>query len=650
MSEEKKSKELRLAHLFTDHAVLQREAPVPVWGWTKPGLRVRVTVGPYSAETRANADGRFLARLPPMPAGGPFELEANTPDPDAYVRITDVMIGEVWVCSGQSNMEWPVRQTTFDARTITTADARIRSLNVPRRAQLGRQADVDASWQVTTPETVAAFSAVGFFFGRRLQRELDVAVGLINASWGGTRVETWISREELVQHGWTRSEVARYEASVYGADYWNRFDPFEPDDPQAAARLPQAIFPRDPGNTGYANKWAEPLYDDGAWEPMALPGMWKTHGYETNGVFWFRREIAVPADWQGKDLVLGIGAVDKQDITYFNGEMVGATGRGFEEQHWEVPRTYTVPGRLVKAGRAVIAVRVYSFVHGGGLIGPDHLMAVRPADESAEPIRLDGAWRMKIEHDFGLVQPPVLPFGPGNAQSPYILNDNMIQPLLPYAIRGAIWYQGESNAGLAREYGWMLRALIRDWRRAWGQGDFPFLTVQLANYTKPLLFQPSSTWALVREGQLHALAEPNAGLAVAIDIGEADDIHPRNKQEVGARLAQWALAQTHGKPITPSGPLYRDLVIEGAHIRLRFDHAGHGLVARHGVLKTFVVAGPDRRFVPATAEIQGETVVVWSHAVSEPMAVRYGWADNPEGCNLYNQEGLPASPFRTDAW
>jgi len=638
---------LRLAHLFTDHAVLQRALPVPVWGWTRPGVRVRVTLGSYTAETRSGDDGRFLVRLPPMPAGGPYDLDVSAPDPDAHVRITDVMVGEVWVCSGQSNMEWPVRETAFDPQTLTQGDSRVRSLTVPQLAQLGRRSDVSACWQVATPQAVQAFTAVGFFFGRRLSRELDVAVGLINASWGGTRVESWIGREELVRHPRTRNDVARYEASVSTSAYWNRFAPLEPDSPEAQA----PDYPRDPGNTGAGNGWANTGYDDSAWPSVRTPGTWnRSGGPDTNGVFWFRRALDIPAEWAGKDLTLGLGAIDKQDVTYFNGEQVGAMGRYLEEQHWCVPRVYTVPGRLVKAGPATIAVRVYSFIHDGGLIGPAERMTVGPADGSAEPMGLAGVWRMQCEYDFGRVALMSVPFGPGNPQTPSILNDSMIQPLIPYAIRGATWYQGESNDEDGLAYGWMLRALIRDWRRAWGQGDFAFLTVQLANFKQPMSYQADSKWAWIREAQLQSLQEANTGLAVAIDIGEVADIHPRNKQDVGLRLAQSALALVHGKPLVPSGPLYRDRVIEGDRIRLQFNHTGGGLVARNGALKTFVIAGTNRNFVDAEAWIEDDTVVVRSTAVSEPVAVRYAWADNPDGCNLYNREGLPASPFRTDEW
>jgi sialate O-acetylesterase len=318
---------LCLARLFSDHAVLQREIPVPVWGWTRPGVRVQVKLGPYEAETRSGSDGRFMARLPPMPAGGPYELDVSTPEPAERVRVRDVMVGEVWVCSGQSNMEWRVKNVTQDTQKLTGVDQRIRTVNVPQRAQLDRPQDVDVSWLVADSQTVGDFSAVAFFFARRLSQELGVAVGLINASWGGTRIETWISREELVRHTRTRNEVARYESSVSSVGYWHRFDPLDPDHPQVMERLMQECFPGDPENTGFRDKWAAVGFDDSSWTAVEQPGSWTSLGYGTNGVFWFRREITIPADWAGKDLTLALGAIDKQDTTYFNGEQVGKDGK-----------------------------------------------------------------------------------------------------------------------------------------------------------------------------------------------------------------------------------------------------------------------------------------------------------------------------------
>jgi sialate O-acetylesterase len=646
---------MKLAALFSDHAVLQRGRPAPVWGWTRPLLRVRVRLGDAVADTQAAADGRFLARLPPMPAGGPRTLTVETPDPGERAVVKDVMVGEVWVCSGQSNMEWTLAATGADGEAeAARADLpALRHIAVPRIARWGRQPDADAVWQVCRPETAPAFTAVGYHFGRALRQALDVPVGLVNASWGGTRIEAWMSRETMVEEPELRLEVERHEATLNSPAYWDAVDPFDPADPaQSAACAPQAAYPADPGNKGVGRGWARPDFDDTAWPVMNLPGTWQNAGHKHSGVFWFRRAVAVPPAWAGRDLLLGTGAIDKLDVTYFNGEQVGATGRGFEEHHWNVPRVYRVPGRLVRPGRNTIAVRANSFAYDGGMIGPANTMFLALADgDGQDRLPLAGDWRYAVEHDFGVVQPARKPYGPGNPDSPGILFDNMIAPLLPCAIRGAIWYQGESNAGNAIRYGALLRRLIRDWRHLWGQGDFPFLIVQLANFQAPRHYQENSTWALVREGQLEALKMPGTGLAVAIDIGEAADIHPRNKREVGRRLARWALTRVYGRPGVAGGPLYDGATIEPDGIRVRFRDVGGGLTTRDGgPLKTFVIAGPERKFLPAAAEIQDDTVFVANPQVSEPMAVRYAWADNPDGANLINAEGFPASPFRTDAW
>ena len=647
---------MKLAALFGDHAVVQRERAIPVWGWTKPLLRVRVTLGEQVAETQAATDGRFLARLPPMPAGGPFTLEVNSPDPDERVVVKDVMVGEVWICSGQSNMEFTLASSGADGEAESAqADLpTLRHICIPRAARWGRQSDVDAAWQVCTPETAPGFTAVGYHFGRALQRRLGVPVGLLNTAWGGTRVEAWTSRESLVEEPELRLDVERFEATLNGSAYWDAMDPFDPADPtQGQAPLAaQSTYPVDAGNRGAERGWARLELDDSAWATMPLPGTWQNAGHKHSGIFWFRREVELPKAWKGKDLLLGVGAVDKIDITYFNGEQVGATGRGFDEQHWNVPRTYRVPGKLMCAGRNVVAVRANSFAFDGGLIGPANKMFVALADGGdGTRLPLAGDWRYTIEQDFGVVQPIAKPMGPGNPNSLGILFDNMIAPLVPYALRGAIWYQGESNASNAPRYGSLLTRMIRDWRHVWGQGDFAFLTVQLANFQPPQVYQPGSTWALVREGQVETLKLPETGLAVAIDIGDATDIHPKNKRDVGLRLAQWALSRIYGQGGIPGGPLFESATIEPRGVRIRFRDVGEGLVVRGGgALRTFAIAGLNRKFISATAVIEGETLLVSSAEVTEPMAVRYAWADNPDGANLANAHGFPASPFRTDAW
>ena len=646
---------MKLAAIFSDHAVLQRERRVPVWGWTKPRLRVRVTLGDAGAETLAGADGRFITWLPPMPAGGPFVLEANTPDPDERVVCQDILVGDVWLCSGQSNMEWPLKQTGADGdREIAGANhPQLRTINIPKLALAGRQSDVAAAWQVCRPETAGDFTAVGYHFARVLQQRLgQVPVGLVNASWGGTRIESWISRESLVEDPELRLEVERVDATCHNPEFWAIVDPYDiTDDAQRAAYTAgKEAFCTDPGNQGVAKGWAQPDFDDASWSAIELPGTWQNAGHEYSGVFWFRRSVEVPAAWAGRDLLLGIGAVDKMDVTYFNGEQVGATGKGFEQTHWNVPRSYRVPGRLVKAGRNVVAVRAYSFIYQGGLIGPADKMNLCPADQAGAVVRLAGQWQYAMEHNFGLVSPVMQLPGPGNAQTAGILFDNLIAPVVPYALRGALWYQGESNANNAARYASLLTRMIRDWRHVWGQGDFTFLTVQLANFMAPQAYQEKSLWARVREAQVQSLELPETGVAVAIDIGDVWDIHPKNKRDVGLRLAQWALTQTYGQAGVPSGPLFAGATIERGAIRLRFRHVGSGLVARGGALQTFVIAGENHQFVPAEAVVEGDSVRVSSPKVPAPMAVRYAWADNPEGANLYNADGFPASPFRTDVW
>lgn len=627
---------MKLAAIFSDHAVFQRGKTIPVWGWTEPLVLVTATLGPVAARTRSGADGRFLLRLPALPAGGPYELTVTRGDETVTVR--DILIGEVWIASGQSNMQWEMHQCDDPEAIEAATQSQIRMVTIPRNARVGRQSDVDAAWQVASPESAANFSAVGYHFADKLHGALNIPVGIISSNWGGTFIETWTSREALVRNPATQVWTENYEATLFAPDFW--------DNPVMNLAL---LCPADPGNQGLAQGWASVDCPDQGWETMELPCSWQSAGHNVSGVFWFRLAIDVPADWAGQDLELKIGAVDKTDITYFNGEQVGATGSGLDVSVWNVARSYSVAGALVKPGRNVIAVRAYSFAHAGGLIGPKGQMTLSRADGNGTAIPLAGAWRYFIEHDFGLVQSPVSPMGPDCPNSPYMLYDNMIHPLLPYAIGGAIWYQGESNVEKAGHYRDMLTTMIRDWRRAWGQGDFPFLMVQLANHMKSENYQENSGWARLREAQFQTLAEPETGMAVTIDIGEALDIHPTNKRDVGHRLAQWALVKHFGREGVPGGPLYAGMSIEGNRIRLQFDYVGDGLVSRDGkALSHFVIAGLDKRFHAAEAVIDGKTLVVSSADVTEPVAVRYAWADNPEGCNLFNQNGYPASPFRTD--
>ena len=632
---------IKLPALFCDHMVLQREKPLPVWGWAEPGEAIAVSIAGQCARTVAGSDGRWKVTLPALPVGGPFEMTIND------VTLRDVLVGEVWIGSGQSNMQFNVGSVDNSGQEIDAANfPRIRLFTVPTVAALEIQDDVVGNWSVCTPQTVGGFSAALYFFGRELHQKLGVPIGLIHSSWGGTVAEAWTSRESMLAVPEIRDIVEDYEANLpllqaQMAEY------------EATLKCWNDELPKDPGNTGLSLGWADLGFDASNWDVMVVPSTWAQAGLDMSGVLWFRREVEVPDSWAGQDLMLRIGACDKSDTTYFNGVEVGAMSYYDDLNTWCTPRAYPVPGKLVQAGKNVITSRIYSHCFAGGLLGPETEMRLEaPGVPGAEPIALNGCWQYAIEHNFGKRKElPAQPLGPGNANSPHTLYDGMIAPLIPYAIRGAIWYQGESNAARATQYRVLFRTLIRDWRKQWGQGDFAFYFVQLANYMASAVKQQpaDSDWAELREAQTLALQEPNTGMAVITDIGDPVDIHPRNKQDVGLRLALNALAQTYGQPVEYSGPMYKAMQVEGGAIRICFDHVAGGLIAKDGKLPGFAIAGEDKHFVWAEARIDGDSVVVSSPQVPAPVAVRYAWEDNPP-CSLYNAAGLPASPFRTDDW
>jgi sialate O-acetylesterase len=409
-------------------------------------------------------------------------------------------------------------------------------------------------------------------------------------------------------------------------------------------------FIADPGNKGVERGWAKATFEDGAWADAELPGAWTM---PIDGAVWYRRAIEIPAAWAGKKLRLSLGAIDDFDVTYFNGEPVGTTGIETPDW-WMAPREYVIPGKLVKAGRAVLAVRVFDRFAAGGFTGPASAMWMAPAAGGEGAIVLHGRWKFEVEysvpHDRPM--PPIPPVVPGDSPNAAgVLYNGMLHGLRRMPIRGAIWYQGESNADRAAEYRVLLPAMIRSWREAWGAGELPFGIVQLANYTLRQEVPGDSTWAELREAQDGTARDlPHCGQALAVDIGDAVDIHPTNKQEVGRRLALWALAQVYGRGVEYSGPMFESMAIAGATVRVKFRHAAGGLATQDGAAATgFALAGEDRKFVWAQATIAGDTVVLRSDKVAHPVAVRYAWADNP-ACNLCNAAHLPAAPFRTDAW
>jgi sialate O-acetylesterase len=638
---------MRLASLFCDHAVLQRDQPIPVWGTAAPNGQVTVTLAGHTARVIANAQGTWLVRFPALPTGGPYELTAESDSGRAVAH--DILIGEVWVCAGQSNMEMRLGQTLPLDEVALAPLPQVRLFSVSNPARVIRQQEAHGCWVSADSEALRNFSAVGGWFAREVHKELNVPIGLIGMAWGGSRIEAWTSREALVQDPVIRHEVQKYEDHV--------FSPERPKEETFAnfADWERRGAPQDSDNRGLKEGWADSNFNDAAWQIMQLPSRWQYAGHPENGIFWFRRNVTIPSDWAGKDLELHLGAADKHDDTWVNGVHVGGLSWENGPEAWATPRVYPVPGHLIKGdGQVCIAVRVRSHVYHGGLTGPEDEMYLVPAGtKKSDKLSLVGKWRYAIEQNWGVVTPPVLwgTGGEGDHNTPAILFDSRVFPILPYGIRGVLWYQGESNAFKPEEYRRLLPAMIRDWRRAWGQGDFPFLQVQLANYM-PFSPTPSrSDWAELRDAQAAALTDANVGMAVAIDIGDAKDIHPRDKRSVGLRLARWALAETYGRGGLPSGPLYAGFTTAaGGRIRIRLRYAS-GLRTRDGgPPKHIAIAGNDKKFHWAESKIEGECLVVWHPQIPLPLSVRYAWADNPEGCNLVNADGFPASPFRTDNW
>ena len=620
--------------LFTDNMVLQRGIADPVWGWTTPGQSVSISFHGKTEQAVAGADGRWTAKFGPFPAGGPYTLSVKGPQ---TVTLSNIMLGDVWICSGQSNMEFGIGNGINAPAEIAAANyPNIRLFTVQKSIASTPHELTNGSWQPCTPQTVSSggwngFSAVGYFFGRDLQQVIPVPIGLIHTSWGGTPAQAWTSAEALATMPDFQPEVARI---------------------REAARLEKAgasvdlikqqwYAKHDPGSA--AGTWADPAFDVSLWKTMALPQLFQDAGdpevAAVNGIVWFRRTFDLPAGDAGKDAVLHLLA-DDNDTTWVNGTRVGAT-EGYIQ-----PRAYKIAAGLLKPTGNVIAVRVLDTGGKGGIYGDAAGLNLNVP--GGTPLSLSGPWSYKL----GAVLPTSDPYPQAGGTNPNIstvLYNGMVSPLIPFGVKGAIWYQGESNSGNGRQYQTLLPTMIKDWRRRFGVGDFPFMIVQLANF-QTLQTQPEeSGWAELREAQLlTSQTLPKTGLAVAIDIGDANDIHPKNKQEVGRRLALSAEAIAYGLPVEYSGPQFTGMKAEGTGLRLTFSHLGGGLMAKGGdKLMGFAVAGPDHKYVWADARIDGGTVVVFAPTVPTPVAVRYAWATNPI-CNLINKAGLPASPFRTD--
>lgn len=634
------SSPLSLHPLWSDGAVVQRDRPVRITGREVPGQRVRVTFRGEDREAVTDDGGAWTVTLPPGSAGGPFELKV---DGQSRVTVRDVQVGDVWLASGQSNMEWRLNQCP-QARTDAERAhlPQIRFCTLAPAAAPDPQTSVSAAWLPLTPSTAPHLSAVAFYFARRVQAAVGVPIGLVVSAWGGTPAETWIPGPAFACNATTRRIWAEY------LDARDRLDERAREANRLVAEWEATHLPRDPGNTGLERGWAAQGFDDSGWPVMSLPAFWQGHpGMNFNGVVWFRRTVALPTAWQGQSLSLELGAIDDFDDTYVNGERVGGLGREIPESY-QVPRCYPIPAHLTSAGTLSIAVRVFDHFGSGGFRGmPDELRLVGPgAPEGALP--LHGDWRYQVEHRLAPLPPdlfstrPWVPPGVRPQDRPAHAYNAMIHPLRPWSWRGALWYQGESNGGRAADYADLLRALIAGWREAFDDPVLPFLLVQLPNYAG------GADWPLIREAQDAVRDLPHTAVAVTLDVGDAADIHPLRKQPVGDRLAGLALHDVYGQPVAARGPEARAVESAGSVLRIHFDHAEGGLVTTDGAApRGFEVCGPDAVYRAAEARLDGERVRVSHPRIDQPAGVRYAFAAAPN-VNLTNRHGLPAAPFRRD--
>ncbi len=644
--------DLKLPSIFSDHMVLQCDKALSVWGWADAGEKIVVEFASQTKSTTADADGKWTVKLDALDASAdPREMIVKSPTRNRSVKIADVIVGEVWAGGGQSNMEFDMKAiTSASAEIDASANPTLRQFHVLKNPSARTPVDdVQGYWTVARPGTTEDFIAAGYYFAKSIQHELKTPVGLIKVCWGGSKVEPWISPASLA----SALELASGAKNMDAMSERNK----------SAFREWLKRTQREDRTSGDVTPFISgPVSKDDGWVAVKDSGPVSDPSLPKLGAFWFRKEVSLTTRQTGAVQVLQFGPSAQFDQVYWNGTLIGERTVDSFTGLISV-RHYLIPPTLLKVGVNQLAVRLFAPAEAPGF-------SWFPSVGSTKML---GGWMAKAEYalppldDAGKKAVPPLT---GQHVLPGRLFNGMVHPILPYAIRGVLWYQGESNTGNASLYRTSFPLLIKDWRQQWQQGDFPFYFCQLANYREKTDQPGESVWAELREAQAKTLSVPDTGMAVLIDTGESEDIHPQSKQIAGERLAQIALAKTYGREVVHSGPAYASMKTEGSAIRLSFDHLGGGLIAKevpatydvmrkagktvplvrnrpHSQLEGFAICGADKKWVWADAKIDGDTVLVSSTQVPTPIAVRYAWADNPT-CNLYNASDLPASPFRTD--
>jgi sialate O-acetylesterase len=618
--------EVKLPSVFSDNMVIQQNKPVKIWGWADKDELVEVRFRGQVKKTKADKTGNWTLILDAVSYGGPYTLAVKGKNND--ITLKNILVGEVWLCSGQSNMEWTVSSVNNANSEINNANyPQIRSFNVVKAIGIKPEEKLEGLWQVCSPSTVADFSAVAYFFARKLNQELNIPIGIINSSWGGTDIETWISPGSVSKLD--DKFKARYKDFAI-----TDFDKFIKENELNK----QAYWNAMNNDPGMAQEWYGANYNASAWKKMQIPQLWENVLGQIDGIVWFKCNISLSEDVAGKPATIHLGAIDDDDTVWINGEKIGET------KGYIVKRTYDIPKDVLTAGINTITVKVTDYAGGGGLYSSADNIYL---EAGGKKYPLAGEWQYKesvTNKEFNYTD-----FSPN--MLPSLLYNAMINPITRFGIKGAIWYQGENNAGQAYNYRTLFPTMINDWRAKWGY-EFPFYWVQLANYMAKDDVPRDSEWAELREAQTMTLSLPQTGQAVITDIGDADDIHPGNKQDVGLRLALNALYKDYGKKdLVYSGPVFKSMSITGNKAIIEFNNIGKGLVVKnkYGYIEGFTIAGADKKFKWAQAYLDGKKVIIYSDNVSNPVAIRYSWENNPD-VNLFNKEGLPAAPFRTDNW
>ncbi len=633
--------QIKLPHIFSDDMVIQRDKPIEIWGTTTKPKPFTVSFAGVNMTVKPQKDGNWSVEFPAMKAGGPYQMKFQT---DTVFNLNNILIGDIWICSGQSNMEFSMKDVYNSAYELSKANnSNIRSFRVPKELSGVPHSDFSSGkWSVATSEDVANTSAVAYFFAKNIYESENVPIGIICTYWGGSPIESWTSLQSIGQHPDFSKQVEDFIALQKTDDSFNSQQKCYS---ELFYQWQKEIKETDPG---YIEKWYLPNYNSAGWKILNAPGYWEYNGLPNyDGVVWLRKEINIPPFMAKKALLLNLGFLSNYDDTWFNGVKVGSVSYDGGR------RIYKIPGTEVHEGENTIAIRLENTSGNGGFISlkESDLFIREMTGAQVLSIPLAGKWLYKPS--MKLNDYPSKPKDKLGINTPSTLYNAMIAPLTKLSIKGFIWYQGESNSWRAYQYRSLFPLMINDWRKQFNQGDIPFLFVQLAGYSGITKDPIESTWAELREAQTMTLSLPQTGMAVAIDIGNPFDVHPTNKQEVGRRLALEAQRIVYGKPELKSSPLYKGSEFKGNKIIISFSNVENGLISTGEKLGGFAIADSTKKFRWADARIDKNNVVVWSDKIKKPVAVRYGWTGAPiesNDANLYNKEGLPVSPFRTDDW